>query len=370
MNRFFWKLLAVVAALFGTCGIHTPVHAQNSNKIDLAEVTQRLTQWRSSLINLHIVYEMRTLATTTDKPLTEWPIPEDPESGRQFLRKEWIWADHGLDLFATFSPGQKSGNPIVVEVFNGPKKVSFRASYKPTKDAEVLAQLTLRGLGTGKPTSNFERIPMAGLYWPGGATWLPELLAQWNWTLEGIEEIDHSSCARIVARDPWFTDIDWRHILWLDLGHDCLVRRHLGPSIPERRAGRDFLVDEFQQMENGHWFPKRGRYQMEDQPYVNQSWEVTEVAVNESLNLSRFDPPAPIVGTIVDDGNGRVFTQGATVEVQTLGSPQSTSARSISQQAPAHSATPPAFRWMWWSASLLLASLVFLVTGYFLWHRT
>ena len=107
MNRFFWKLLAVVAALFGTCGIHTPVHAQNSNKIDLAEVTQRLTQWRSSMINLHIVYEMRNLATTTDKPLTEWPIPEDPESGRQFLRKEWIWADHGLDLFATFSPGQK-----------------------------------------------------------------------------------------------------------------------------------------------------------------------------------------------------------------------------------------------------------------------
>lgn len=365
MNRFFRKWLAVVVVLVWSGGIPVSVPAQDADKIDLAEITRRLKEWRSSFVNLHAVWEVRSLPTTTEQPLTEWDPPDDPAAGKLFLRKEWVWADHGLDYYASL--GKK--DPWSVEVFNGPKGVVFRANYKQMPEGSpVLGQLILRGVNSGKPKSSLGRVPLDGLYWPGSATWLPELLSEWKWTVETIEDVGKHRCAKIVAKDPWFTDLDWVHFLWIDLKHDCLVRRHLGPRIPEKRTGRDFLVEEFQRLENGIWFPKRGRFQMEDSPYANHSWEVTEVALNQTLDLSRFEPPQPVVGTLVDNDKGNVYTyKGAGQE---SGSKALPLAGSMPGKSSLHSATPPASGWLWWSGGLLFASLVFLVVGFFFWRRT
>lgn len=362
------KWTAVVAVLAGICGSSALGHAQNSDKIDLAEITKRLTQWRGSYVNLRMVYELRSLSTTIKDPVTgtEKLVQNDPITAPTFGRTEWIWADHGLNLLDVRS--FHAGALHTVDVFNGPKGVAFRARYKqPSEGKELLEDLQIRGLGVGKPISSTERVAMRGLYWPALAKWLPELLSEWKWTVEEIEEVDGEWCARIGAADPRHTDVAWTHILWLDLNHDCLVRRHLMPSIPDRRLEWDFLVDEFQQLENGLWFPKRGRFQVGVSE--NQLWEVTEVVVNQSLDLSRFDPPTPDIGTVVDDGKGMARRHGGASMANSSGLLPNTIGDSTPQKLPSPSGTPPTFGWIWWSGSLICVSLALLATGFWLSHR-
>ena len=366
MNRSFCKWVVVVAVLAGICGSPAPGHAQNPDKIDLAEITQRLTKWRESFVNLRMVYELRSLEMTTDKPLTDWPAPEDPQSFRLFNRAEWIWADHGLDLLEDrFFPVQPLGIHNI-DVFNGPKGVVFRAKYRQTPEGkEELKELYLRGLGAGKPTSMKSRVAIEGLYLSGLGAWLPEVLTlpEWQYTFEAIEEVGGEPCARFAK--IYSADVSYR--LWFDLNHDCLLRRKVFQT---KTGSRDYMVDEFQRLENGIWFPKRGRFQMiESKESENQLWVITEAVVNQSLDLSRFDPPAPVVGTVVDDGKGNVRVHGVAAAVSQPGASPNVGGGAMPQQSTPRSATPPTSPWVWWSSGLLLTSFVFLVAGVSFWRR-
>ena len=365
MNRSFCKWVTVVAVLAGICGSPTPVRAQDAGKIDLAEITQRLTKWRESFVNLRLVYESRSLETTNDKPLTDWPAPEDPQSARLFNRAEWIWADHGLDLLEDRAFPVKPLGIRNIDVFNGPKGVVFRANYRQNPEGtEELKELYLRGLGAGKPTSMKSRVATDGLYWPGLGAWLPEVLTlpEWQFTFEAIEEVGGERCARFAKINS--ADVAYR--LWFDLNHDCLLRRKLS-RIGD--IGIDYVVDEFQRLENGIWFPKRGRLQLQSKQYENQLWVITEAAVNQSLDLSRFDPPAPMVGTVVDDGKGNVRAHGVAAAVSQPGASPNVGGGAMPQLSSPRSATPPMSNWLWWSSGLLLTSFVCLVAGFLFWRR-
>lgn len=358
---------AVLAALFlgGKAGF-----AENEVGISLDEITRRLTEWRSSFVNLHVVWDLKTLPESNDA-VEEWPPPPDPATGDLFSRQEWIWADHGLDLHekASFFYEDGSSKVRVIDAFNGPKGVVFRAQFeKPLGSPEVFRDLLLRGLGTGKPTTSISRAPARGLYWPSSAAWLPEVLSEWKVTSEGSEKVVGELCSRISAQ-PVATDAASAIVLWVDLNHGCLVRRYRSPTIPQQRLGNDFVVDEFQ-LVDGVWFPKRGRLQLGGTPHENQMFIVTKAEFNQSLDLSRFEPPKPAVGTVVDD-HGKTYKYGefspreVTGKEPSDGGPINRNAESTWHP----SAAPPATTWVWSSAGLVAASVIFLTLGFLLSRR-
>lgn len=378
MTRSFWKCWAA-AVFFGlACGQAATIAAEDTATIDLEEISRQLTDWRASFVNVHLVWELRSLEES-EKAVVEWSPAPDPEAGSLFCRQEWIWADHGLDLFEQWAFFYDDGGckAHFVEVFNGPKGVVFRAHYRTPKQGapEEFADLLLRGLGTGKPTASLDRVPLKGLYWSSVAAWLPEMLSRWKWKLEGIEDVGGDSCARVVGTPPDDVDSEFISIFWLDLNHNCLVRRYRSPQVPQRRTGSDFIVDEYQQLASGVWFPKRGRIQFGGKRHENQVFVVTMAAVNESLDLARFEPPAPAAGTIVDDGKGRKYRHGV-AGASGARKPQASAAGEPSLASVEAGSTPRRYSaarrpstWPWWSAGLVSLSVLLLALGFLISHR-
>lgn len=378
----FWKCRAAIVLAACCCLGESLAHADDAASISLEEITRRVTEWRASFVNVRLVWELRGLPETTES-VVEWPDPPDPESAEAFNRTEWIWADHGLDLLEQRSlrSGDDKSGFHSIEAFNGPEESVFRAMYETSTDGtEKFKQLDLLGLGRGKPISAAARTPLTGLYWPGTAQWLPELLSEWKWKVQGIENVGGESCVRITANQPYITDADFGEILWLDLNHDCLVRRRRSLAVAGRRAGRDFIVDEFQRLDGAIWFPKRGRLSLggmgaggASMPNENQIFIVTEAEVNQSLDPARFRAPAPAVGTVVVEG-GRSRVHGEPPASARAAIPHSrrevqSTAGDRSGMARSSSAGPRPSTWMRWSAALAGASVIFFAVGFWFSHR-
>ncbi|HJT31883.1 MAG TPA: hypothetical protein VJ783_07495, partial [Pirellulales bacterium] len=253
--------------------------AKGRATIDLEEITRRLTQWRASFHNLRLVWELRSLPKTKEA-VVEWPPPPDPTTSSLFSRREWIWGAEGLELLEERSFFYPDGGSEMhsIEAFNVPKDLVFLANFQqPPRGAEKLVKLVLDGSTDGKPPSEKMRTPLQSLYWPDRAAWLPEILAHGDWKVDKIEDVGGDPCARLAAEQPYSVQGVGLGDLWLDLNHDCLVRRH------RRRGtgtvlGDDFIVDEYQQLEGGVWFPKRGRMQFAGSPYDNELFVVTDAA--------------------------------------------------------------------------------------------
>lgn len=363
MNTSFckWPIIALLA--WGIGGV-AAVCADENADIDLQEITRRLTQWRASFVNVRVEWELRSLPET-DTAFADWPPPPDADAGSSFSREEWIWADHGLDLLEERDFFYPDGGSRVhsIEAFNGPKGVVYRAQYRRLSEdkPEQFSDLLLAGMETGKPTSRKVRTPVNFLYWASHAAWLPELLTKWKWEFDAIETVGEDLCARIVPADPEKSASVGA--LWVDLNHDCLVRRQRRLEVRGQILGGDFIVDEYQQLEGGIWFPKRGRTQLGGTPHENHLFVVTEAEINQSLDLARFDPPVPAIGTAVED-HGRSYVHGAAA--RQLVEQQATLNRADVSKPRAISATPPTSNWLWWSAALASTAVLFLATGFWL----
>lgn len=373
-----WSIAAVLLAW--CCARVAPIRADESANIDLDEIKRRVTEWKGSFVNLRAVWEVRSLPETNEE-IDIGSSPPDPESAKVFARDEWIWADHGLDLYdeQTFFHDDGSAKIHAIDVFNGPKGVAWRADMnRPSKGPEQFRNLQLFGLGVGKPVSIKDRVPLRGLYWSGSAHWLSDVLLEWNWKLEGLETVGGEACARIVATRPDVADATIVEILWLDLNHDCLVRRYKVPAVPMRWAGRDFVVDEFQRLEGDIWFPKRGRIQLGSKgrdgaagANENQLFIVTEAAVNQSLDLARFDPPTPPTGTHVSD-RGKSYRFGVSTGQGPMGANSKASGEPPFDPNGIMSrvhAAPPSASWIVWSSALAAMSVVLLGAGFWLSQR-
>ncbi|MGH7135427.1 MAG: hypothetical protein ACREHD_06780, partial [Pirellulales bacterium] len=325
MPRLRHFIAAAAIAAFGIPGAHA-LRAATPESIDFDDIQRRLVEWRAPLANLRIVWEEMALPPS-NVPLVESPPPAEAENSPPFSRTEWIWSDQGFDLLNSrqffYVQGSKAvdGEVHSIDTFNGPKRGLFHAHFRKSKNEEVekFVQLDLIGLGDAKPTSAIERTPLRGLYWPLTAQWLPEIISpestemispESKWKLERIEEVAGEPCARL-------SEAPYRHgtTLWLDINHGCLVRRYQSQGFPGNQLGFDFLVDEFQQLNGSIWFPKRGRIQMgamgtggTPAPSKNQMFVVTEAAVNQSIDMARFEPPTPDARTIVHD-QGSPFTE-------------------------------------------------------------
>lgn len=283
-------LLLVVALTL--CG--SDIRGAEEPAIDREAIVARLKAWKSSFTNLRVVWEMRGLPEGDTRGEEDWPPAPGPDEGHFFKRDEWVSAGPGLDLldsrFFYWDPGSTAVRNI--ELLNLPKQVFVQVDYhRPSGQPERMQRLALRDMSMAKGYSGHSRTPLDGLYWASQACWLTEVLDEWSWNFVGIESVNGEPCARIELTEP-----PSKHLktLWLDLQRDCLVRRI---------RGGDFIVDEFQQLEGRVWFPKRGRLQICSKDRVvrlYQSFIVTEVELNPTVDRSRFEIPAPEDGVSVD----------------------------------------------------------------------
>lgn len=370
MFRFF---SAIVLAI-GICT--NPLATLAADEIDFDTIRHRLEEWRGAIINLRMVWERRSLKMPNQAALPEWTVPGSQQEYPLSSRNEWIWTDRRMELLELGSFSSRDGRrtSVTTEVFNGQKEFAFKASYAATSDgSETLKELLIYKTGAGVPFSSSERLPLRGLYWLGGAQWLPEKLKEWTWTLEGIEDVAGSRCARIAAVDQTHRAPSLLRIktLWLDLEHDCLVRRYRNWTIPESGSGMDFLVDEFQRLEEGIWFPKRGRMQLQTdaEPYENQLWEVTEVAINQLLDHQRFEPPAPQMGTIVTDGD-KTYTFGDPRAAKASQEPTNGAGELLNPTSPVRSAQSLMSRGLALSGVVLVVTLLCVVAGFLFSRKT
>ena len=357
-------LIALSFSAFAICFAPESNEAEQAG-LGLDQIRARATQWRASFVNLRIEYDSRSLPAT-EGAVVDWaPLVADLESAPRFAQTEWIWADHGLDLYDDRGFYWTSGvlGFRHVDVFNCPASLAFRASYQKSTDGiEALKHLQIRGAGAGKPTSWMNRVPMTGLYWPGRVEWLPDILARREWTLEGVEPILGEPCAKIASHYLAGTH-EFVDTFWLDLKHDCLPRRCRTQSGPSLNGGTDFVVDELQQLEGGLWFPKQARLQLRGKPNQNQLIVVTKAEINQSLDLPRFEPPPPENGTAVSDARtGVVYTHGVQSRPQEQAS-EPTPGADMSHLLSA----VPAGSGMFWAALMICASLALFVMG--LWLR-
>ncbi|MEZ6127930.1 MAG: hypothetical protein R3C59_04565 [Planctomycetaceae bacterium] len=333
-------------------------------RITLNHVRAVATRWRESFVNLRMVYELRSLPPL-DEPLVDWAPPDVVESAPKFSESEWIWAEHGLDLLdgrAFYWTPAKPGGVRELDVFNGPDSIVFRANYKRSPDlVEAFTHLKIQPHGGGKPTSYKARTPMIGLRSPATAEWLPEMLSSGDWKLTGVEDILGHSCVKLTFDSSQSKS----EVLWLDLQHDVLPRRHRLEAVSSSgsTSATDFVADEFQQLESGVWFPKRGRLQLlTNGPVQNQLFVVTEAQLNIPLDLTRFRPPEPGVGTVVFDGRtGRSSIHGNPETQPDTMSPQH-AVRQIDV-----SAVPESVVKVGWVSGLMGVSVAALAIG--LWLR-
>jgi hypothetical protein len=354
------RLLFIAVVLMTLIRSEGRAEAYQQSETTLEEIQLRLTGWRSSFINLRLVWEARSLTDSIDVPLPEWAPPANPEAGRLFSHCEWTWAEEGLERLEERSFARDgTSRSRTVEGFNSQNWQRFTASYVSSVDGvEKLDRLQLNRVGPQVVATRFWPEPLRGLISRRfGSNWLPKAIGEGEWSLEGFETIGGERCARLASIKPVDTYRHSPEMLWIALDHDCLVRRVLTNFVDDPTGNRkqwDFIVDEFQQLENGSWFPKRGRFQL---PGENHAWLITELSIDQWPDATLFVPPTPEAATIVEDGYGPEYHMpGWTAEqeeahVRALREPASVSPNSSTD-------SPPNPSWPWWIIPLVALVLL------------
>ena len=173
---------------------------------------------------------------------------------------------------------------------------SFLATYEPrSNQEEFLKLLQLTKMKSSKPRSAFGTTPLYMLWLGGVGRWLGEYLADGKGALDGFREIDGVRMPQIKIGAEAKIGAE---IVWLD------PRRGFLPIKAEPatdRGGSLFSVDEFERLESGVWFPKKGTDRLPEKPAAETTyWTVVKVAVNEPLPPGIFQAPEPMIGTLVE----------------------------------------------------------------------
>ncbi len=364
--------VAIVAASLVTQSVS--VQAQDP---DLSKIAQALQSWRSSFVNLRVVFEWWGRNWLKD-PEAARPLPED-----RFFREEWVWADVGAVRTEEWLYEEGRLKAHEVAGANGRTLRSFQAVYGENGDpSDFLSRLRVKRMLTSAPMSVRNVPPLTFLYAPVTCEWLGDRLLRRDprpgmgmgdarpkleVTLQGYEDIGGARCARVRIQGVV------SNVLWLDPARDFLVRR-VRPDPQQPDGGYVFDVEEFQRV-GTTWFPKRGTLGRHgDKPGDWVHWLVTEVAFNLPLDAEFFEPPAPQIGTVVSEPNGRVYRFGEKRPREARGAEIADQAKkNVFEAGQPVSAAPPLPRAIWWSRLLLLGStllLLFGIAAWALWHRS
>lgn len=254
------------------------------------EIVQRHTDWKNSFTSIRMVFVKRFPRSLSKGKHEDGGDPDVEGFDRQI---EWVLTDGGWLRHTTKM--HAAGHLTRMRIVGDDGRNFFVAEFNdPAVENKIPAVLSLGASRiaagqSGHPDSDLEPLELIRV-----ATWwldlrdrkIPPVVLR-------CEEVDGRHCA--VIRQP----DDGNEIVWLDLDHDALPFRAVS-DVPR------FEVDEFLQMGNGHWFPKRGITVRDNESEETCIWNVQEVSLNEDHPQSLFAPPQVGIGTILrmlrDDG--------------------------------------------------------------------
>lgn len=289
-----WRHLRPILLLALAWLLPSPLRAADP---DLPEIARRLQDWRRAFANIEVTYH----AWNREHSARRFPEVKDLANldGQFHRRHLLIWTDTGQiwreDWF--YERGILVNRSL--DGTNG--TVVFSASMDRGKSMEEWTQIQVHPV-VGEPKAGIVFEPLYLLWWKSGQEWLGDVLARGeDAELRGFQVREGVRCAVVEVKKRSIKDQDKFDLveIWLDTEHDFLPRWFERDAAAEDPRGklkpprslRKFTILEFQNLENGRWFPRRGFLKSAGDDEPGNEWVVKEVRLNQVLAPARFEPP-------------------------------------------------------------------------------
>lgn len=336
----------------------------------LPEITEALKHWTSSIGTLRLQYERRT----PEKLLADHPELRGRASlDGYYFSTDFVWTDYGASRIETHL--HWDGKPSWRYLSGCDGGISFGTDYSSDEDCcDELRTLSLLRSSGGRLRGETLHAPLYGVWECRSGEWLSDLVETRPATLDGFEVLGtRERCARVSIDVP---DLLTHISVWLTPEFDWLPRRVIQTVVSTADAAVESTciqeIHTYQFVEPGLWFPWSGKL---DFAGLAIDWQVKDIGINQRFDAGFFAPPAPQVGTWVEDHiRGRHYAHGGAAgekRIEERRAQQATrnlAAASVEPVAgPAVTADVPSPRLRYWSAALFGVSL--LALGYAFWLR-
>ncbi|QDU36805.1 hypothetical protein Mal4_11030 [Maioricimonas rarisocia] len=234
------------------------------------DVCAAAADWKNSFHSLRVDYRWSAPG--------EWKRrnPElslDEIARLYYCRCIWTYGDDSREKLESWF--YERGQLVAREVEGNDGRLHYLIRYVPGSNDPERYRLWIPGLNDAP-----HRIvchPVRHLYYgSGGHDWHDSRFRE-SLEVVGTRVIDDALCVGIRRAG------DDDRLLWLDTTHDFLLRL-LEPE-------EQFVVEEYRQLEDGRWFPARGKLRVAPDT-TPQVWRVNSVRRNPTLDSAAFALPA------------------------------------------------------------------------------
>jgi len=255
---------------------------------DLDEAKQRLTEWEQKIVSIRVVSQINS------KPETNTLVKE---AGYEFAGADhdWVWEDTGRfrDQSTSWNSSGISTRSLRMADYKRYYVLGYSAKNKE-RDSPITAGINENNIRV--TSSKLIRQPFQGLWDDTSRTWLGSRIQnvqEARVTKEGFLEIDGAS----IGMEGYIVRLDPKH-------------GYLPQSI-ENKGGFLYQVDDFQEVEPGFWFPKKGtRLSTVPGYHMLQKWEIKKVELNPVFPDSLFVPPLADGTRVINAITGKQYWHG------------------------------------------------------------
>lgn len=351
-----WLCVLFVVAHLSIC----PSLRADEPAVDPQEALKQIQAWRKSFATIRIQWRSWHRKDFID--VNPGVDPDEALGRTDYSDYEFVWADWGAfrEQLTVF----KKGQAVFRDAMGTPGNRPWGADSKYGESVERWDHIQFfRPIPDRPLKSNIGFDGITGL-WNSSGEWFSDTLNK-NGTLvfKGIEEVRGHRC--LVAE---FTQDNGVQTYWLDPNQQFLPQQYrVRWRSPEGELSPGYLwtASEFQMLENGMSFPRRGNLIEVRRGPPGFEWVIDRVVLNESLPRSFFEAPKPQQGTRVTDYDRGEAYVIAPRNAGSLVPPPVAAMVDLDAKAVAR---PDSFPWSW----LVVAAAVVLAGGVLLrwWQRS
>ncbi len=288
------KVNSVLRALFRavfiyvvtTLNLVSLAYSQERQTVDREVVMAELRNWRENVTSLKLTWRShsdRDVRSVLGDSISQ----EVVDSYFNELSFEWDEVD-GLRIEIW---GYERGVLHYHEAWGWAvnERISWKATYEVTDGMEKMRELKIGIMNSATPQGQIGIRPLLGWYLPQTAQWLPDVIE-----LPEICEINETTGWLSFEESPHQT-------LELSPKHGFMIAR-----VTSKIDGQSSYntVQEYKEVAPGIWLPILGyhSYPEGDTDIRNTTeWRVDIACINEPILITRFLPPEPDKGTVIEN---------------------------------------------------------------------
>ncbi len=280
INMRLWELFWLLVVL-------VPTWTPQADAADLVEAVKELQQWESRFVTIR-VQSRRELNSATNSLLRQYGIDDSVSD------LDWIWEDSGRFLHASVD---RNDGKISRSVQMANQKRYYQVKFAVEDPVKDIPAVVMSGENTLANTGAKLLYPPFHFLWDEGSrTWLGSRLVHVTSsrsTDDGMLEIEGGDVGFDAYR------------IQLDPQHGYLPRQGVIPNaVKETR----FFVEEFQEVQPGFWFPKRGTLVLNGD--MHEKWSVSQVELNAEYPDNMFQPRMGDGTYVMDSISGKNYWHG------------------------------------------------------------